>query len=100
VHHQESCLGLIETDNLSAALEAADTMLKLKPQTVTFFQLIIVGAGHIAVLILGKTGEVQAAIEAGSKAAQRKGTVLAQNVIPRCADLIGHLAEMDSAGET
>ena len=94
---QDSCLGIIETENLAAALEAADAMLRLR--TVTLLKLIIIGTGQIAVLIQGKTGAVQAAIETGSKAAQRKGTVIAQNVIPRCdAILIGHLADIDRMG--
>jgi ethanolamine utilization protein EutM len=95
VEKENSCLGVIETESLASALEAADTMLKLK--TVTLFKLIFIGCGRTAVLVQGETGAVQAAVEAGAKAAERKGKVLARNVIPRCdPSLINFLADVNS----
>lgn len=91
--NHDSCLGVIETAGLSAALEASDTMLK--SQKVTLLSIFFEGNGQIAVVIQGNTGMVQAAIEAGATAAERKGTVLARNVIPRCSqDVIDFLAHM------
>jgi len=98
VSNQESCLGIIETESLAVGLEAADVMLKLK--TVTILKLLFIGTGQIAILIQGKTGAVQAAIETGAKAAERKGNVLARNVIPRCdPSLISYLADFDQGGK-
>jgi ethanolamine utilization protein EutM len=89
-----SCLGVIETESLSAALEAADTMLK--SQKVKLFKLITIGSGQIAVLVQGNTGAVQAAIEVGAAAAQQKSTVIARSVIPRChQDLINYLGQLN-----
>lgn len=91
---QDRCLGIIETENLSAAVEAADAMLKSQ-QSLKWWKLVFIGNKQIAVIILGELGSVQAAIEVGAAAAQRKGTVLGRNVVPRCTQkLIEYLEQL------
>ena len=88
-----TCLGVIETDGLCLAIEAADGMLK--SGKVTLLGVLIAGGGRGAALIRGDLGPVQAAVEAGVAAASRKGKVLARNVIPRCDQhLLAHLSRL------
>jgi ethanolamine utilization protein EutM len=84
------CLGIIETDGLAAALEAADSMLKLGGVSLLDIRADVLM--RVAVLVEGDLGCVQTAVEAGATAAARKGTVVGRNVIPRCHDaLLRHL---------
>ena len=93
------CLGVIETDGLAAALEAADSMLKLGG--VSLLDIRAVVSTRVAVLIEGDLGHVQTAVEAGATAAARKGTVVGRNVIPRCHDaLLKHLKTQTQHGRT
>lgn len=74
-------LGIIETRGLTAAIEAADTMLKAAD--VTLVKTEKIGSGLVSVVIQGDVGAVKAAIEAGAENAARLGEVIAVNVIPR-----------------
>lgn len=80
-------LGIIETKGLTAAVEAADTMLKAADVEVIGTEKI--GSGLVTVVIQGDVGAVKAAVEAGAESAQRLGEVIAMHVIPRPnADLV------------
>lgn len=74
-------LGIIETRGLTAAIEAADTMLKAAD--VTLVKTEKIGSGLVSIIIQGDVGAVKAAVEAGSENASRLGEVIAINVIPR-----------------
>jgi microcompartment protein CcmL/EutN len=74
-------LGLIETRGLTAAIEAADTMLKAANVTIVGTEKI--GSGLVTVMVQGEVGAVKAAVEAGAEAAQRIGELVAVHVIPR-----------------
>lgn len=74
-------LGLIETRGLTAAIEAADTMLKAANVTIVGTEKI--GSGLVTVMVQGEVGAVKAAVEAGAEAAQRVGELVAVHVIPR-----------------
>lgn len=74
-------LGMIETRGLTAAIEAADTMLKAADVKVLGTEKI--GSGLISVIIQGDVGAVKAAVEAGAESAQRLGEIVAVHVIPR-----------------
>jgi len=74
-------LGIIETRGLTAAIEAADTMLKAAD--VTLVKTEKIGSGLVSVVIQGDVGAVKAAVEAGAENAARLGEVIAVNVIPR-----------------
>ena len=77
---QES-LGMIETRGLTAAIEAADAMVKAAEVTLVGTEKI--GSGLVSVMVRGDVGAVKAAVEAGSATASRLGEVIATHVIPR-----------------
>lgn len=74
-------LGIVETRGLTAAIEAADAMLKAANVQIAGSEKI--GSGLVAVLIKGEVGAVNAAVEVGAEAAQRIGELVAVKVIPR-----------------
>lgn len=74
-------LGMIETRGLTAAVEAADTMVKAAEVTLIGTEKI--GSGLVSVMVRGDVGAVKAAVEAGSQTAQRLGELVAVHVIPR-----------------
>jgi len=74
-------LGLIDTKGLTAAIEAADAMLKAA--TVSLLKCELVGGGYVTVVVQGEVGAVKASVDAGAEAAKRVGEVVAAHVIPR-----------------
>ncbi|MEI3607201.1 BMC domain-containing protein [Pseudogracilibacillus sp. SE30717A] len=74
-------LGMIETRGLTAAIEAADAMLKAANVEIVGSEKI--GSGLVSVIIQGDVGAVKAATEVGEEAASRVGEVVAVHVIPR-----------------
>lgn len=74
-------LGIIETRGLTAAIEAADAMLKAANVEIVGSEKI--GSGLVSVIIQGDVGAVKAATEVGAEAAGRVGEVVAVHVIPR-----------------
>lgn len=76
-----SSLGIIETRGLTAAIEAADAMLKAADVEIAGTEKI--GSGLVTVIVKGEVGAVKAAVEVGIEAAQRVGELVASHVIPR-----------------
>ena len=76
-----SALGMIETNGLTAAIQAADAMLKSADVSLVGQEKI--GAGLVTVFVQGDVGAVKAAVEAGQTAAIRIGEVVSAHVIPR-----------------
>ncbi|OUN01176.1 MAG: ethanolamine utilization protein EutM [Paenibacillaceae bacterium ZCTH02-B3] len=74
-------LGIIETRGLTAAIEAADAMLKAANVEIVGTEKI--GSGLVTVIVHGDVGAVKAATEVGAEAAQRIGELVAVHVIPR-----------------
>ena len=74
-------LGMVETRGLTAAVEAADSMLKAANVVLVGTEKI--GSGLVTVMVRGDVGAVKAAVEAGSAAATSLGEVIATHVIPR-----------------
>jgi ethanolamine utilization protein EutM len=74
-------VGFIETRGLTAAIEAADAMLKAANVEIIGSEKI--GSGLVSVMIQGDVGAVKAATEVGAEAAQRIGELVAVHVIPR-----------------
>lgn len=74
-------LGMIETRGLTAAVEAADAMVK--SAEVTLIGTEKIGSGLVSVMVRGDVGAVNAAVEAGTSAASRLGEIIATHVIPR-----------------
>lgn len=74
-------LGIIETRGLTAAIEAADAMLKAANVEVVGTEKI--GSGLVTVIVKGDVGAVKAAVEVGVEAAGRVGELVASHVIAR-----------------
>ena len=80
----QEALGMIETRGLTAAIEAADTMLKAANVALVGTEKI--GSGLVTVMVRGDVGAVKAAVETGADAAGRLGELVAAHVIPRPHD--------------
>jgi microcompartment protein CcmL/EutN len=76
-----NAIGLIETRGLTAAIEAADAMLKTAQVELVGMEKI--GSGLITIIVKGEVGAVKAATEAGAENAQNLGELVAVHVIPR-----------------
>lgn len=79
-----SALGMLETHGLVAAIEAADAMLKAS--SVRLVRQQRTNPAMITHFVVGDTAAVQAAVDAGTAAAQRVGRVAAAHVIPSPSD--------------
>ena len=77
----KEALGMIETRGLTAAVEAADAMVKAAEVTLIGTEKI--GSGLVSVMVRGDVGAVKAATEAGATTAARLGELIAVHVIPR-----------------
>ncbi len=74
-------LGMIETQGLIGAVEAADVMVKTA--NVVLVGKEYIGAGYVTVMVRGDVGAVKAATDAGAAAARRVGELVSVHVIPR-----------------
>ena len=77
----QQALGMVETRGLTAAVEAADAMVKAAEVTLIGTEKI--GSGLVSVMVRGDVGAVKAAVESGTAAASRLGEIIATHVIPR-----------------
>ena len=80
----QEALGMVETRGLTAAIEAADAMVKAA--NVRLIGKVHVGGGLVTVMVRGEVGAVKAAVDAGTAAAERVGTLISRHVIPRPHD--------------
>lgn len=74
-------LGILETQGLTAVLEATDTMLKAANVTLVGKEKI--GAAYVTVIVKGDVAAVTAAVDAGAKAVGKLGKLIAAHVIAR-----------------
>lgn len=77
----QEALGMIETRGLTAAIEAADAMVKSAEVTLVGTEKI--GSGLVSVMVRGDVGAVKAAVDSGAAAAAKLGEIIATHVIPR-----------------
>ena len=91
----ETALGMIETRGLVGAVEAADAMAKAADVRLVAME-VTVGA-LVTVQAVGEVAAVQAAVEAGRRAAERVGEVVSVHVIPRPDDAVRALQRLDGA---
>jgi ethanolamine utilization protein EutM len=82
-------LGLLETKGLTALLEGTDAILKAANVQMTSWERA--GAGLVTVFVRGDVASVKAAIDAGSEAASKVGTVVSAHVIARPHDQLAPL---------
>jgi len=79
--NNNQAIGILETQGLTAILEATDAMLKAA--NVTFVGKEKIGAAYVTVIVRGDVAAVAAAIEAGRNAVGPLGKVIAAHVIAR-----------------
>ena len=76
-----NALGMVETNGLVGAIEAADAMVK--SANVNLVGKEQVGGGLVTVMVRGDVGAVKAATDAGAAAAEKVGELVSVHVIPR-----------------
>ncbi len=81
---KQPALGILETQGLTAVLEATDAMLKAANVTLVGKEKI--GAAYVTVIVKGDVAAVTAAVEAGAKAVGNLGKLVAAHVIARPHD--------------
>ncbi len=77
----QHALGIVETQGLTAILEATDAMLKAANVALVGKEKI--GAAYVTVIVKGDVAAVKAAVDAGAKAVDGLGKLIAAHVIPR-----------------
>jgi ethanolamine utilization protein EutM len=74
-------LGMIECRSYAAMVEASDAMVKAARVELVAYEKT--GGGFVTAVARGDAAAVKAAVEAGSRGAERVGEVVAVHVIPR-----------------
>ena len=74
-------LGMIETKGFVGLVEAADAMVKAARVELIGYERI--GGGYVTAIIRGDVAAVKAAVDAGSRAAEKVGEIVSVHVIPR-----------------
>lgn len=74
-------LGMIETRGFTAMVEAADAMVKAAKVELVGYEQI--GGGYVTAVVRGDVAAVRAAVDAGTRAAERVGEIVSTHVIPR-----------------
>ncbi len=74
-------LGMIETRGFTAMVEASDAMVKAAKVELTSYEKI--GGGYVTAIVRGDVAAVRAAVDAGTRAAERVGEIVSTHVIPR-----------------
>ena len=74
-------LGMLETRGFVGMVEAADAMVKAAQVELIGYEAI--GGGFITAIVRGDVAAVRAAVDAGSRAAEKVGEIVSTHVIPR-----------------
>jgi microcompartment protein CcmL/EutN len=74
-------LGMIECRSYAAMVEASDAMVKAARVELVHYEKT--GGGYVTAIVRGDVAAVKAAVEAGSRGAERVGEIVAVHVIPR-----------------
>lgn len=91
-------LGMIETRGFAAMVEAADAMVKAAKVELVSYEKT--GGGYVTAVIRGDVAAVKAAIDAGTRGAEKVGEVVSTHVIARPhtnIDMILPLGRADEA---
>lgn len=81
MNEKHQAIGILETQGLTAILEATDAMLKAADVKLVGKEKI--GSAYVTVIISGDVAAVSAAIQAGKQAVGSLGKVIAAHVIAR-----------------
>ncbi len=94
----QKAIGLLETRGLIGLVQGTDTMLK-----AANVQLVgpmkQVGSALVSAVITGDVAAVQAATDAGAKAAEEVGVVVSVQVIPRPHDDVASVLPQAKSGK-
>lgn len=93
---KEIALGMIETRGFAAMVEAADAMVKAAKVELKGHEET--GGGYVTAIIRGDVAAVRAALDAGSKAAERVGEVVSVHMIPRPDSDISEKLPLNESG--
>lgn len=74
-------LGMIETRGFAAMVEASDAMVKAAKVELKGWEET--GGGYVTAIVRGDVAAVRAALDAGSRAAEKVGEVVSVHLIPR-----------------
>jgi len=74
-------LGMIECRSYAAMVEASDAMVKAARVELVAYEKT--GGGYVTAVVRGDVAAVKAAVEAGTRGAERVGEVVSVHVIPR-----------------
>jgi len=74
-------LGMIETRGFAAMVEASDAMVKAAKVELIGYEKI--GGGYVTAIVRGDVAAVRAAVDAGTRAAEKVGDIVSTHVIPR-----------------
>ena len=91
-------LGMVETKGLVAMIEAADAMVKAANVGLEGWEKI--GAGYVTAIVRGDVAAVKAATEAGQRAAERIGEMVAVHIIPRPHANVDQVLPLGRTGNT
>ncbi|MBE0663041.1 MAG: BMC domain-containing protein [Bacteroidales bacterium] len=72
---------MIESRGFTAMVEASDAMLKAANVELVGYEKT--GGGYVTAIVRGDVASVRAAVEAGVRAAEKVGELVASHVIPR-----------------
>ena len=79
--NSQEALGMIETRGFTAMVEASDAMVKAAKVELVSYEKI--GGGYVTAVVRGDVAAVRAAVDAGTRAAERIGEIVSTHVIPR-----------------
>ena len=91
-------LGMIECRSYAAMVEAADAMVKAAKVELVSYEST--GGGYVTAVVRGDVAAVKAAVDAGTRGAEKVGEVIATHVIARPhvnIDLVLPLGRADEA---
>jgi microcompartment protein CcmL/EutN len=91
-------LGMIETKGFVAMVEAADAMVKAAKVELVAYEKI--GGGFVTAIVRGDVAAVKAATEAGQRAAERVGEMVAVHIIPRPHANVDQVLPLGRSGNT
>jgi microcompartment protein CcmL/EutN len=74
-------LGMIECRSFAAVVEASDAMVKAARVELVAYEKT--GGGFVTAVVRGDVAAVKAAVEAGTRGAEKVGEVVSVHVIPR-----------------
>ena len=91
-------LGMIETKGFTAMVEAADAMVKAAKVELVGYEKI--GGGFVTAIVRGDVAAVKAATEAGQRAAERVGEMVAVHIIARPHVNVDQVLPLGRTGST